>query len=349
MTAWRDAREGAWTAFDQGKTKEARANLTVFAQVWPHARAAKRVDAVIQEIDREERLRAELVSTHEGDLAQKLEDANAVPDALAHWQAAFDAEKDAERKASFGAARDRCLGLIADADAARDRARELRQRGELQQASELLAVAVRRSPWLSARSDFTIPCRIETIPPGLRVLVDGHELANDTPATIDRPAVPGELIVNGKHGERIVRDLPPVPGWPIFVGFPREATWARRDVQAVAAPALPDGRLIAAGSDRAVTCVKRDTGEVVWRRPLGVFGDVAATPALLADGKGGRLAVVRTVDGTVIALDEAKGTERWRASVARPPSVAPRPIAAPSGVVVRDGARAVALLRASDG
>jgi outer membrane protein assembly factor BamB/tetratricopeptide (TPR) repeat protein len=344
--ALRATRDQAWVAFDAGKVEGARSLAKTFAREWPHSRASLEVDGLLSQLDREDRLSWTLDVTREERTARALEDDGRAPEAVSHWQAAVDACHDPERRSSLGASLARCQAILGDAASSRARASALRDQGDPLRARDLLVAAAAQFPWLGKSGTFYVPCRIESVPSGLHVSVDGRALESTTPVTVDRALAPGRVVVTGEHGETASRDLPATPPWPVVLGLPRPSLWQRPEVTAVAAPVvLADGRLVVAGRDRAVTVLQRETGAVVWRHSLGLFGDVSAAPALVD-----RLIVARTSDGTVVALDAARGAERWRAAVARAPDdAAARPVATPAGVAVREGSRNLVLLRTSNG
>ncbi len=342
--AWHQTSFDAWSAFDRGQDDAARTLVGAFEASWRHSSAARHVGPFLDRLEHEAHLRSGLAAAAEARSAQALEAQGKLAEAVTHWQAALDVEREPDRKAVAQAAIARCQAALADVADARRRARELVEKGDGLRARDLLAGAIERNPWLAIAHDTTVPCRIETVPSNLKVSVDGHELPGQTPKEIERPAVAGELVVFGDHGERVIRELPALPPWPFVVALPRPALWVRPELQAAQAPALGDGTLVTAGRDRAVSVVKRATGELVWRRSLGVFGDVDATPVIA-----GRLVLARSVDGAVHALDLASGAERWTAHPRPGPSTRSRPVACAAGIAVLEGARTVVLLRASDG
>lgn len=75
-------------------------------------------------------------------------------------------------------------------------------------------------------------------------------------------------------------------------------------------PAVGDGRVVAGSSDGIVVALRAEDGAEEWRANVG--SEVLAPPAV------GRHVYVRTVDGKLIALDPAGGTQVWFAQQTMP-------------------------------
>ena len=345
---WKVKRDEAWKLFDAGDVEKARATAEGFARTFVGSRAARQASALAGNLDLQDRLRAALDGLHEAKVARALEDSGQIPDALTHWKTAAEIDRDADRKGAAATSVARLEAVVSGAEKARALAQKAALDRNYQKAHETLADALEQFPWLARNANVKLWCLIDSIPPGLNLNVDGRELASNTPATVERAVVPGRVVVVGTKGERASVELPAIPPWPFVVSLPHPTGWTAPSVLASAPPLLEDSRIVVAGRDRAVTSLARETGALVWRRPLGVFCDMSVTPVLVA----GTL-VVRTTEGTVVALDDAKGTERWRVPVARPPEDTPtsaRPVATAGGLVVlREGPRGLVALKASDG
>ena len=97
--------------------------------------------------------------------------------------------------------------------------------------------------------------------------------------------------------------------WRRFVGF--DTSFVPR-----ALDENPDSDLLLVDSTRsAVTRIKAQTGEAVWRTPLSAFD---AEPIVAADR-----VLVACRNGDLVALDVAGGAARWKCSLPRPLCVGP--------------------------
>lgn len=103
------------------------------------------------------------------------------------------------------------------------------------------------------------------------------------------------------------------------------------------APAIADGRVYAAAVEGGVRAFDLQTGKLVWEFKPEKQKKKAKPRLSGGPGVGGGLVVVGSLDGDVIALDAATGTEKWRAKVSN------EVIAAP---VITQG---VVLVRGNDG
>jgi outer membrane protein assembly factor BamB len=106
------------------------------------------------------------------------------------------------------------------------------------------------------------------------------------------------------------KPAPPTPLQPISTPIEVRVVWQAsvgRGADAVFAPAVAGDRVVAAAADGTVTELDAGTGKEVWRVRL---------PTRLSGGVGadGRLVVVGSPEGEVIALDEG-GRTLWRARV----------------------------------
>jgi outer membrane protein assembly factor BamB len=135
---------------------------------------------------------------------------------------------------------------------------------------------------------------------------------------------------------------PPAPLQPIASPIAVRVVWQAsigRGVDAVFTPAVAGTRVVAAAADGTVTELEAATGKEVWRVRL---------PTRLSGGVGadGRLAVVGSPEGEVIALDEG-GRPLWRARVSS--EVLAAPVLTGDLVIVRSADSRVFAFDARDG
>ncbi|WP_295391629.1 outer membrane protein assembly factor BamB [uncultured Thiodictyon sp.] len=98
-----------------------------------------------------------------------------------------------------------------------------------------------------------------------------------------------------------------------------------------AGPELTGDHLILATNNGLVIALSTADGKEQWRAQ--VSGEVLAVPRSTGDGK----VIVHTLDDTIFGLDEAKGTELWRATYPAPILTlrgSSTPVIVPNGVIV---------------
>jgi outer membrane protein assembly factor BamB len=135
---------------------------------------------------------------------------------------------------------------------------------------------------------------------------------------------------------------PPAPLQPISTPIAVRVVWqvsVGRGADAVFTPAVAGNRVVAAAADGTVTELDAGTGKEVWRVRL---------PTRLSGGVGadGRLVVVGSPEGEVIALDEG-GRTLWRARVSS--EVLAPPVLTGDLVIVRSADSRVFAFDARDG
>ena len=135
---------------------------------------------------------------------------------------------------------------------------------------------------------------------------------------------------------------PPAPLQPISTPIEVRVVWQAsigRGADAVFSPAVAGDRVVAAAADGTVTELEAGTGKEVWRVRL---------PTRLSGGVGadGRLVVVGTPEGEVIALDEG-GRTLWRARVSS--EVLAPPVLSGDLVIVRSADSRIFAFDARDG
>jgi len=76
----------------------------------------------------------------------------------------------------------------------------------------------------------------------------------------------------------------------------------------------PDGRLYVAAFDGSLYCLspQSDGAAVAWAKPLSTAAQVVSAPAFSPDGG---VVYIGTLDGELVALRTADGSEQWRVSV----------------------------------
>lgn len=346
---WKKVRdEQVWPAVDARKFDVAReaaeGHARRFSLSWT-ATLARNLEA---RIDEEEAAAREQGFARDVRAARKLEEQGRVPEALETWRRARETGSP-ERKAVVEAAVKKDEERIAKVEAALAEAKKLDASKTYDRAHAVYAQAFAEGPWLAGQ-DVKVPCRIESVPRGARVWVDGFTYPDPTPLTVERKVAPGALRFEARGREPVSQAVEALPPWPIVVFLPRRPVWRVPALAASARPALARDAVVAAGTDGRIACVARADGAVRWSRSLGIFGEVELPPATVGED----LAVVRTVSGEVVALELATGAERWRRAVELPPldaadAEAASPVGVPRGVLVREGPRGLVLLAAKDG
>ncbi|HZU95170.1 MAG TPA: PQQ-binding-like beta-propeller repeat protein [Planctomycetota bacterium] len=346
LKAFTDARDRIWAAIDEENFDGAKAVVLRVERDWslsPRVRNACR--DILGIIDLEASFAADRHCKRGLRIATRLEAEQKLPDAVRALKEALPfAGDNPGRRSPLDAALLRTQQSVADAQRALASAASLE--GRLRH--DRLAQALADFPWLKSAPELALPCEIATSPPRARITVDGKPLADTTPAVIDLPLAPTRIVVAAPNCENVVlARAVPLPSFQIALALPRRRVWTAAGVAGTVQPALGENLVVAVCDDRTVAGVARDTGGVLWRSPLGVFGDADAPP-LVASGT----VFVRTARGELVALDQASGKERWRRLLKAAPdatdSTAFRPVAIADGVVVRDGGQALVAV-AADG
>jgi outer membrane protein assembly factor BamB len=346
LEAFTKARDKAWAAIDEERFDLARSIVLSVRRDWTLARIGNVCADVLGIIDLEESLAAERHCKRAISAAARLEAEKKLPEAAETLRAVLPfAGENPERRGPVEAALQRDEQRLVDARKALEHAATFQGRFK----RELIAQALDDFPWLRRTSGLLVPCEVTVVPPHARVTIDGAPVADQTPALVELPLAPSRLVAAAANCETVV--LPntvPLPAWQIAVALPRRRVWVAAEVSGSVPPALGENRVFAVGDDRTISGLVRDAGMVLWRSPLGVFGDTDA-PAVISSGT----VFVRTSAGTLLAFDPTTGKERWERTIKPPPldadTAARAPVAASEGVLVREGGQGLALLAADDG
>ncbi|WP_295451178.1 outer membrane protein assembly factor BamB [uncultured Thiodictyon sp.] len=180
-------------------------------------------------------------------------------------------------------------------------------------------------PWLGGEKDPTPPTKLATIAP-----------------EVTATTLWSARLTKGSE-ERRLDLVPAIGGGRVYVADARgKVVAANADTGHVlweqttklplsAGPELSGNHLILGTSNGLVIALSTADGKEQWRTLVN--GEVLSVPRSTGDGK----VVVHTLDDTVFGLDEAKGTELWRATYPAPILTlrgSSTPVIVPKGVIV---------------
>jgi outer membrane protein assembly factor BamB/tetratricopeptide (TPR) repeat protein len=342
--AYEAAASRALVEIGAGHFEDARAAVHDFQSTWARSRSGPLGDALEADIDEEERFVHERASARDAREAERLEKEGRFDLALEHWRIALPGA-EAKKRPSIEEGMGRCEARSRQVREVLVEGRQLVKRGRWKDANELLVTNLIKTPWLRSAGDVKIPYRVETVPTGARVTQDGVLQEGTTPLVLERAPVPGTLTFERAGCDPLTVPVDALPPWPVVVLLPPSPLWRASGVSAANVPLVAGELVIASGSDRSATAVGAVDGSVRWRVPLGVFGETDLAPIRLD----ALTVLVRASSGTVVALDLATGTERWRRETTPPPlgGLGGQPCAVPGGVLFREGPRDLACLAAN--
>jgi outer membrane protein assembly factor BamB len=197
------------------------------------------------------------------------------------------------------------------------KARSAEVAGDLDTAVRAYADLVRVYWLIRFETVFTLPLRVETIPPGAEVTIDGTVVG--TGPTIVRYAWGSEARLGVRADGFAARDLAlrtaeSDPPSRIVIGLPPVTVWsADAGPRGKVTPIAVDGHVLAVDRTGHVALHDRDTGAPHWHADHSSLEGVRVAP-VYADGT---IHVAR-VDGVLLLLDPADGKERGRLEVGRP-------------------------------
>lgn len=196
------------------------------------------------------------------------------------------------------------------AEDVRKQAGEARTQGRLGEARELTARLLAEFPRSKAAREAGWPFRVETVPAGARLFVNGRACAT-TPQVVEVPPGSAAAIRVELAGFETasVDAAAPVPE-TVSVTFARQARWTARTGGGVTRPvALTSSAVFAVSEDGTLTALGVGAGNFLWRSRPGshpyVTPPVVARSAVLAGAQ----------NGAVWALDVADGTPLWSTTV----------------------------------
>lgn len=261
----------------------ARSRLQRVVDEHPMARATRSAQAFLAQIERVQREQAER-ATRRAEAAGRGADT-----------------------AEFLQRRERAESVAADLA---QEAERLVAAGRLEDAHRVLKELVTAHYGTRAATAAKVPLTLRVLPSDARVIVGGAVVGQGV-ARIDYiPAATTviEIERDGYDRERVALDgLQPAE---MTVSLHRPVRWTATFDAAIEAPPLVDsGVVYVAGRDRFLTALAVSDGATLWRVPLGMYGDVAATP-VLADGT----VVVGTASGEGVGVNAATGAVVWRSA-----------------------------------
>lgn len=344
LRAYAQARDTAHGLLGQLKFDEARAAVNDFMKGWSVTRFRPAATALLTQIDVEEQLSLAQRSLEHERAAKELEAKDQLPRAAERWRAALKDAQEQGRKDALQAALARCEERVKKVKDDLAKATSL-EATDPKGAYELVAQDVPHAPWLLEEKDVRVPLKLETVPTGARILVEGTPI-DETPHVIERSFLPTHVRLEGRNKEVLELTLSGLESWSLLLTLPRPTAWRAKDVVASSAPLLLGDQVIVAGLDRSVTSLSREKGDVRWRASLGLFGECDAPLAALEQGT----IVARARAGAVLGLSST-GLIRWTKELEPPPREPTerspeRPVATRAGVLVREGARGLALFSA---
>ncbi|MEZ0228003.1 MAG: PQQ-binding-like beta-propeller repeat protein, partial [Planctomycetota bacterium] len=346
LSAYRDAREKARTALEEPSFDVARSAIEEFRRGWTLTRLRWSAASILAAIDEEEKVFRAQRSLAAERQARELEGKNQVPKALERWRAAFADAQDLARKSALEPLVAQCESKLKKVTEDLERARELEKEGFSKQAYDLIAGDIPLAPWLAQDPDLRVPLLLDSIPKDARITLAGQLQEKPTPLLVHRPLGPFKVRLDGRNREPLEWEIAGAQPWPLVLVLPRKAAWRQHDLAASSAPLVLREVVVLGGIDRSLVAVARDTGEVRWRTSLGVFGECDAAPVLLDVG----MIAARARSGSLHGVTTS-GAVRFTRDFEPPPfdPVEPhpeRPVPTPRGVLVRSGARGLALVGA---
>jgi len=346
LSGFKAARDKARAALDEQDFDLARSAVNEFLRGWTFTRFKGAAQSLLASIGDEERLFRSQRSLREERKAGELEVKEELPQAVSAWRSALEDTEEAERKALLAAALAQCEQKLKKVTDDLERA-ALLEKSYPERAYDIVTADVPHAPWLLEDKDLRVPLLLDSIPKEARILVEGEPLVKPTPYILERSFLPLRVRLEGRNREPLERTLKGIEAWPLVLVLPRKPAWNARDVVASSEPLFRGDAVIVAGVDREVKAVARETGKVLWRTSLGIFGECDAPLVALEEG----VLVARARSGTVFGLSSS-GEVRFACEVEPPPQDllernAERPVLARDGVLVREGARGLALVLAS--
>lgn len=188
------------------------------------------------------------------------------------------------------------------------------QDGDLEKAIRIYQSVLAAYPDTQAVRDISWPVRVDTVPTGARVFVNGIDMG-PAPRTVFyslrtktnlQVEMPGFTPARIEMGERLPAELK--------VPLQRETRWVfAGEGPFEGSPVLSGETLYVTGRDRYLYAIDASEGRLKFRVCLGIFGDSGAAPAV-RDG----VVVVGTSRGELVGVDSALGNVLWRRSVGAP-------------------------------
>ena len=329
LSAFRRAGETVEARVREHHFDEARAAAHDFESSWHLSRHAASAALLLERVDEEERAVLDHASAREARLARAFEQKGQLPQAREHWQLAQGSSDPAlAKEVDEGFAR--CTLRVETANQDLSEARHALEHSFPEQAHDAIVRALERAPWLRTPA-IKVPVRVETVPKGAQVTLDGQPLADPTPLVLEHVYGPGVLRLEARARDPVTLTLDALPPWPLRVVLPRHPVWCFSEIDLTCSPLALGATVVGVGRDRSIAAFGAADGKLRWRAELGLFGE-CDLPLARSDDR-----VVARLDlGTVIALDQATGHEVWRQETTPLPPDAPdplvaRPIAAPGG------------------
>ena len=192
-------------------------------------------------------------------------------------------------------------------------ARRFEEQAKYAAARATYAELVRSHPDLSVYLNVELPLKIESVPRGARVLVNGKEVGR-TPLLVRQPPFSAYRIEIQQAGFEPY-EATAAPGAPVRLEaeLTRRPKWVFRTKGGIESAVARDGpRLYCGSRDGHVYAVEAATGRLIWKFDTGALGDVTCSPALAGD-----LLFVGSHDHHIYALDRETGRERWRFKTGR--------------------------------
>jgi outer membrane protein assembly factor BamB/tetratricopeptide (TPR) repeat protein len=191
--------------------------------------------------------------------------------------------------------------------------------GRSQQAFEIYKQLSKTNTWLEGLNLVPVPIRIQTFPSNAKIFNRSIEVGR-SPLTIKVPL--GEKIeISAELDGYERRSANPDKRWtwPLVIDLQKKKAWAVQTNGPIESNIVKLGELVV-GGDRSGTlvAVKTPKGdgpvEVLWRRSLGISGDVEG----LAMARGVLVAILGS--GKIQSFDPKTGAKLWRedASLMRP-------------------------------
>ena len=168
-------------------------------------------------------------------------------------------------------------------------------------------------PRTNAARGIRFPLKIESLPRGARVFVNGVD-RQFTPVTIEySPQAKTRIRLEMRGFEPHEMDVTNVLEPTELIFLRRQIYWTfETDGPIETSPVLADDVLYFVGMDRNLYAVSARDGAELFRTNLGIFGDSRAAVAVV-DG----IVVVGTSRGEVIGLDANEGSPLWRNQVGK--------------------------------
>jgi outer membrane protein assembly factor BamB/tetratricopeptide (TPR) repeat protein len=166
----------------------------------------------------------------------------------------------------------------------------------------------------------SLPLKLTVLPRDAHVRLAGQEIGQGALVLKYSPHAKSTLTVECKGYVTYKKLLDAPQEAALDVSLEKRTKWSfTSDASIDAQPAVGSGVVYAAGRDRFLTAMSAADGAVMWRAPLGLYGDVAVRPVITPEG-----VFVATAPGEAVCIAAATGEVVWKkevgAPVDRPPS-----------------------------